>query len=100
MSRLSVYWPEESDLATTAVADAPTILPFPRRLRGETSPRLDVITRARLLFANRRCCHCGYPVVEPVELDDSLVNSSGLEIPGTATLVGFRCQSCDASWSV
>lgn len=100
MSRLSVYWPDESDMASTAVADARMILPFPRRSRGETPLRLDVVTRARLMFDNRRCRHCAYPVVEPMELDDSLVNSSGLEIPGTATLVGFQCKSCDASWSV
>jgi hypothetical protein len=83
-----------------AVADAPMILPFPRRSRAEAPQKFDVVTRARILFENRRCCQCGYPVVKPVELDDALVNTTGLEIPGTATLVGFQCKSCDASWSV
>ena len=103
MSRLSVYWPEECASASTAVAEAPMIIPFPRRSRNNEAlppPRLDVVSRARTLFENRRCRHCGYPVVEPLELDDALVNVSGLEIPGTATLVGFQCQSCQASWSV
>jgi len=100
MSRLSVFWPDECD-AAAAVAEYPMILPFPRQLGGDQSaPRLDIISRARILFENRRCRHCHYPVVEPRELDDGLVNSTGLEIPGTATLVGFQCRSCDASWSI
>jgi len=100
MSRLSVYWPDECDSTMAAGKNRPTILPFPRRHAVESGPRLDVIARARLLFANRRCRNCSYPVVEPLELDDAMTNSSGLEIPGTATLVGFRCQSCDAEWNV
>jgi len=76
------------------------ILPFPNQTGGSAPVQLDVISRARVLFENRRCRHCGYPVVQPVELDDALVNSSGLEIPGTATLIGFECQSCEAMWSV
>lgn len=100
MSRLSVFWPDECD-ATSAVAEYPMILPFPRRATtGGSGKRMDVITRARILFENRCCRQCHYPVVEPMELDDGLVNSTGLEIPGTATLVGFQCQACDATWSI
>lgn len=100
MSRLNVFWPDEFSPTSTAVADAPVILRFPNRTREESHPRFDVVTRARLLFDNRRCRHCGYPVVTPLEQDDAMVNSSGLEIPGTATLIGFECASCDATWSV
>ncbi len=100
MSRLSVYWPDECEHASAAIAKAPMILPFPRRTPGDVPRQLDVVTRARILFENRRCRHCRYPVIEPLEHDDALVNSSGLEIPGTATLVGFQCRSCDATWSV
>ncbi len=99
MSRLSVFWPEECGSAATVVADEPQILPFPKRSVTRSSFRLDVISRARLLFENRKCRHCNYPVVESIELDDAEVNRQGLEIPGTATIVGFRCQSCDAEWS-
>lgn len=97
MSRLSVFWPDDCQSAT-AVA-TPMIVPFPQEFEGEANS-LDVVSRARILFQNRRCRHCGYPVVEPLELDDGLVNSSGREIPGTATLIGFQCQSCDATWSI
>ena len=98
MSLLSVFWPEECD-SPSNLADEPMILPFSRS-RQQSPPRMDVIARARTLFQNRRCRECGYPVVKPLELTDGLVNLSGLEIPGTATLIGFQCQACDAGWSV
>ena len=106
MSRLSVYWPDE-DSSSVCVANEPRILPFPTSrvstIRGNGSvgsPKMDVVTRARVLFSNRQCRDCGYPVVEPVELPDSAINSSGLAIPGTATLVGFRCCGCQNEWSI
>ena len=101
MSRLSVFWPEETcTIATTT--DEPMILPFPRPQRFSDAERrpMDVVTRARVLFANRKCHECRYPVVEPIELADSAVNSSGLAIPGTATLIGFRCCGCQNEWEV
>lgn len=104
MSRLSVYWPDEYGSTPTTVADEPRIILFPgtlprsSRSAREEAPKLDVISRARLLFANRQCRHCSYPVVEPLDLDDAEVNRQGLEIPGTSTIVGFRCHSCDAEW--
>jgi hypothetical protein len=100
MSRLSVYWPEECGSTSTAVADAPLILPFRGRTARQSTPTLDVISRARVMFENRQCHHCGYPVVEPLELDDAQVNRSGLEIPGSATLVGFSCCSCGIEWYI
>ena len=101
MSRLSVYWPDEISLQQNEI-DEPRILPFPgTRSHVHSQPlAMDVVTRARLLFSNRACVECGYPVVEPVELPDSTMNLSGLAIPGTATLVGFRCCGCDHEWSV
>lgn len=101
MSRLSVYWPDELSSSDHGL-DEPQILLFPgvRREPAKASGPLDVITRARLLFSNRSCQECGYPVVQPVELSDSLVNRNGLAIPGTATLTGFRCCGCDHEWSI
>jgi hypothetical protein len=102
MSRLSVYWPDECHTISKASHEQPVILRFPTAAPTMSAPAepLDIISRARLIFENRRCCQCGYPVVKPVELDDALTNTSGLAIPGSATLVGFECTSCDASWSI
>ena len=101
MSRLSVYWPEEI-YQQQDKTDEPRILPFTARQRdlSTTGTPMDVVTRARVLFSNRACRECGYPVVEPLELPDSTLNLSGLAIPGTSTLVGFRCCGCDHEWSV
>ena len=118
MSRLSVYWPDECAAVSAAALDEPRLLQFPRSRRGpfvesrsvedhpaahhvayKEAPRLDVIARARLLFSNRLCRHCHSPVVEPLQLDDAQVNRQGLEIPGSATIIGFRCHSCDAQWN-
>lgn len=98
MSRLSVYWPDECNAATTVRKGVARILSLPKRMPSEFPSSQDVVSRARLLFSNRRCPRCGYPVVQPLEEDDAMYNSSGLEIPGTATLIGFRCQSCEAEW--
>lgn len=100
MSQLSVFWPDECDLSPEDLADERMILPFPRPRQAVSRPRMDVISRARAIFENRQCHHCGYPVVELLELDDALMNSSGLEIPGTATLIGFECQSCQHTWTI
>ena len=113
MSRLSVYWPDECDAITTAVLDEPHVLQFPRSGKGrfaesrsvsnrtlcEVATRLDVIARAKLLFSNRQCCRCRSHAVELQQLDDAQVNRQGLEIPGTATITGFRCHSCNAEWN-
>ncbi len=57
-----------------------------------------VLDRARTLYLNRCCPDCSHPIVEPVELDDAMVNRNGQPIPGTATLIGFRCDACDNEW--
>ena len=100
MSRLSVYWPEDVTVSTD-VEDR-MILPFPRNRGLQINPvgEMDIISRARALFNNRQCTDCGYPVVEPIELADPTINRNGMAIPGTATLVGFRCCGCRNEWSV
>ena len=109
MSRLSVFWPDETNTVEAISAalclaepDEPAILPF-RSHRPGANPvpqSMDVITRARVLFNNRKCHDCGYPVVEPIEHPDALRNRAGLSIPGTATLIGFHCCGCQNEWSV
>lgn len=102
MSDYRVVWPDEAldqDFVTT-VDEEPVILQF-RIADPVSSPgRMDVITRARLLFDNRTCPSCSYPVVTPIELNDAQFNRNHLPIPGSATLVGFRCAGCRAEWSV
>jgi hypothetical protein len=97
MSALRILWPDE----TAAESDAadPPILSF-EAAHQTTRPHRNVVERARVLFANRHCPVCRYPVVIPIELDDAVINRCGQPIPGTATLVGFRCRGCRAEWSV
>ena len=80
-------------------AEEPRILPFhfyAGRLRGRN--RMDLVSRARALHQNRRCQKCYQPRVEPLELDDAVLNRNGMPIPGTATLVGFHCLHCHSEW--
>lgn len=107
MSQYRIVWPDDvMDDGSTAEAEfEPVVLQFrvtktrraSQRLDGQ---RMDVITRARLLFENRTCRSCGYPVVVPLELNDAQLNRNHLAVPGTATLVGFRCCGCRTEWSV
>jgi hypothetical protein len=101
MSRLSVFWPEESK-SISAGTDDRMVIPFPqsRGVHDKPFQAMDVVTRARLMFSNRKCRDCGYPVVQPIELSDSAMNLNGRAIPGTATLIGFRCCGCHTEWSV
>lgn len=100
MSQLRVIWPERDSASLDAVHSvAPATIPFYAAVRSRRRPVMDVLTRAQVLFANRTCHACGYPVVEPIELEDAVINRNGLPIPGTATLVGFHCQGCDEEWS-
>lgn len=98
MSNYRIVWPD--DVADQDSEQEPVILQY--RIDGAHAPaaKMDIITRARHLFANRSCHSCGYPVVVPLELNDSQLNRNHLPIPGTATLVGFRCCGCHAEWSV
>lgn len=123
MSRLRVYWPESYAADDVELTEEPAIVPFPTRSRlldSYSRPRTESrkaslirictvneddelvttpVERARVLFSNRCCPHCHHPVVEPIELDDALINRAGQPIPGTATLVGFHCEACDAEWA-
>jgi len=60
----------------------------------------ELLARTRLIHRNRQCRACRSPVVEPMSRDDSELNRNLMPIPGTATLTGFRCQSCRTEWSI
>jgi hypothetical protein len=101
MSRLRIYWPEGShgEYHGDLEASGPVTLSFKshatERSRWTVS---DLIARARRLCENNRCPNCSHPVVEPLELADALLSRNRMPIPGTATLVGFRCDRCFSEW--
>ena len=68
-------------------------------LRFKGHRELNVLDRARTLHINRICPQCGDADVEPLELNDAIINRNNLPIPGTATLVGFHCNDCHIEWS-
>ncbi len=101
MSQLKVYRPAEGNRIYRFDEPEPQILPFKpyfERRKSQSRQRGNLIARARLLYENRNCPHCDHPGVEPLELDDAVINCSGLPIPGTATLVGFHCLHCHSEW--
>jgi hypothetical protein len=99
MSRLKVYRQTAFDLECDTAGEAPVILSLKsyRELLddGKLNP---VLERARNLRRNGRCPHCDHPIVEPIELDDAILNRNRMPIPGTATLVGFHCHGCHHEW--
>ena len=99
MSALRVVWPDEELSQLQVLQEDPAIIPFERGTVTSSRGSFDIVGRARSLFQNRCCKACGYPVVEPIELADGLRNRKGMVIPGTATLVGYRCRGCGSEWS-
>ncbi|MDA0834974.1 MAG: hypothetical protein O2955_12900 [Planctomycetota bacterium] len=110
MSSLKLYAPVE--LSDEDDFEIPSIIPF-QMLVGETPAssimisrdstpgnvhRLTPLLRARALHTNRVCPYCRHAAVEPIELNDGTLNRQRQPIPGTATLVGFHCQDCNAEW--
>lgn len=91
--------PQDAEASKTRM-----ILQFHRPGKANGRPHIrqamSIIDRARHLFENRTCPHCGYGVVEPRQLDDGIVDSANQIIPGTATLVGFRCEGCHLEWGI
>ena len=103
MSVLKIYYPEETTTETpvTQTESQPTILPFRRALNRQ--PRFErqtdwVLNHARILFQNQQCPACNSSSVEKLELRDGLLNRRNRMIPGTSTVVGFRCECCDTEW--
>lgn len=101
MSQLRLFRPERIDAPHCDSDDAfePYVIPFaPRSQRIARNRINDTVTRARILSANCRCPACRHPVTEPIELADGMYTRNNLPIPGTATLVGFRCTRCHVEW--
>lgn len=96
MSLLSLYRPpvEIED-------DQPRLLSF-AEFSGQvrTNRMRDVVIRARVERQNSQCPCCHRATVRPLELSDAVRNRNGARIPGTATVVGFRCTACRHEWPV
>ena len=110
---LRIYRPDETDLVSKPVPvpvardveeplvedDTPVLLNFEewsRRLRRPTQAR--AVRRARRLHENALCPQCQSPVIIPLELNNGRIDSAGDSVPGTASLVGFRCERCETEW--
>lgn len=104
MTRLRVYRGPQTRTRLSLITcdDRPDVIPFAafvsagRNRRTAPAP----ISRAKALHENRCCRSCGHSTVDPVTLNDGLRDGSGQYIPGTATLVGFHCDRCQAEWPV
>lgn len=96
MSQLSLYCPPV-DVAD----DEPHLLSFTEyagRVRQNRVTQL--LTRARVQKLNAQCPCCRRVTVTPLEISDGARNSNGALIPGTATIVAFRCGACRHEWPV
>ncbi len=100
MSRLRIFRGEDAAARRTAKAwhDKPAVLSFQAFAEDHRPNRDNPVTRARVLRKNDCCPRCRRSVVEPLELADGFHSRNQLPIPGSATLVGFHCLSCDWEW--
>lgn len=103
MSILKIYYPDDthSESVTSQEESSSMILPFQRRYprKPQFLKQEDwVLNRARILFKNQHCPACNSSAIEKLELRDGLLNRKNRLIPGTATVVGFRCETCDTEW--
>lgn len=95
MNRLRIFRPDESDIRPFR----PNTIAFTTYARHtESYVSQDSLERARLIHRNRHCPFCNHARVGLIELQDAIMNRNQLPIPGTATLVGFRCNSCQREW--
>lgn len=109
MSDLKIYWPESKPAATAtesndadirAASNEPEIYSFAEwvdKLRSPESNRSAL--RAQRLNSNQTCPDCTRAGILPLVLNDGRMDGSGRLVPGSATLVGFRCDSCSHEWS-
>jgi len=80
-----------------AIDEEPVLLNFEewsQRLR----PQAATLKRARQIHSNCQCPSCQSALVVPLTLNDGRKDQTGEDVPGSATLVGFRCDVCLAEW--
>ncbi|WP_339731733.1 hypothetical protein [uncultured Gimesia sp.] len=105
MSILKIYYPDNTHCEPVASQEESSsmVLPFQKRYPKEPHflklKKEDwVLNRARILFQNQQCPACNSSTIEKLELRDGLLNQKNRMIPGTSTVVGFRCECCDTEW--
>lgn len=99
MSTLKIYRPDQAHNNAQPV----DILSFRRPWESRQQQQQDeatrrVLIRAKLIRANRECPCCNSASVVPIELGNAILNRNRLPIPGSATIVGFRCTLCENEW--
>lgn len=88
------------ETATTDTSDEPEIYSFADWVTKLRSPDSSYAAlRAKHVNKNQCCPDCRRVGVVPLMLNDGRIDGSGRLVPGTATLVGFRCQQCTHEWS-
>ena len=102
MSHLKLFVPDDAVHSEEVDAEFPATIPFrPVNRIASTPAAPKAVDRARVLHENRQCPYCSHVNVEPIELHDSVVSvRNHRPIPGTATIVGFHCHSCNSEWPV
>lgn len=100
MSRLHVFYGDSSAEPSLRIADfdEPATLSYEDHAVRWGRFRNEPVERARSLRTNDCCPRCRRAQVEPLELADGLRTRNNLPIPGSATLVGFHCNSCHWEW--
>lgn len=94
---------DHSDHSPVLSIGEPDILPFQshRRTTVLSGRFMPAVERARILHENTECPECGKSTIQPLELNDAIISPrSRLPIPGTATIIGFRCEECSCEWPV
>ncbi len=101
MTQLRLFRPD-ANVATDGVGPSPPVVYSIAAYRVQTAKpsRRTVVSRARLIHANRTCPSCRRTTVIPREFADATLNRNLLPVPGTATLAGFSCHGCGHEWGV
>jgi len=110
MSDLKVYCPDAepaiSEATPTDQAEArtdsnePEIYSFAEWVDKLRQPDANpAALRAQRLNSNQTCPDCCRAGVLPLMLNDGRMDGSGRLVPGSATLVGFRCETCSHEWA-
>lgn len=91
---LSLYAPD-AESTSEALAE---ILPFPVKYARDSA--IHVLKRSQTITENRKCPACKARSIQTIELHDGIKDVWRYTVPGTASLVGFRCDGCGTEWPV